>query len=125
MRPIDADALVPLIQRDKIEGETLSIIKALGEGLQAETLNLACDRHIKIINSLPTIEAELMAIATAPTIEQKQVYNQVFAEIVKNCSICHNCDIYRDAWNVCFVASECLTNDFKFRKQRKDSGEDG
>ena len=58
-RLIDADAAITLIQEDKIEGETLGIMKALGSGLQAETLNQACDRHIKIINSLPTIiEAE-------------------------------------------------------------------
>lgn len=57
MRLIDADALIPLIQEDKIEGKMLDIIKALGDGLQAETLNQACDRHIKIISSLPTIDA--------------------------------------------------------------------
>ena len=56
MRLIDADALIPLIQEDKIEGKTLDIIKELGDGLQAETLNQACDRHIKIISNLPTIE---------------------------------------------------------------------
>lgn len=56
MRPIDADVLIPLIQEEKIEGKTLDIIKALGDGLQAETLNQACDRHIKIIKGLPTIE---------------------------------------------------------------------
>lgn len=56
MRPIDADTLIPLIQEDKIEGETLDIVKALGDGLQAETLNQTCDRHIKIIRELPTIE---------------------------------------------------------------------
>ena len=58
MRAIDADTAILLIQKDKIEGETLDIIKALGDGLQAETLNQACDRHINMINSLPTIEAE-------------------------------------------------------------------
>lgn len=55
---IDTDTLIPLIQKDKIEGKSLDIIKALGDGLQAETLNQACDRHIKIINSLPIIEAK-------------------------------------------------------------------
>ena len=50
-------------------------------------------------------------------------YNKAFADIVKNCSICHQCNIYRDAWNVCFVASECLTNNFKFRKRRMDGEE--
>lgn len=54
---IDADALITLIQEEKIEGKILDIIKALGDGLQAETLNQACDRHIKIINSLPAIDA--------------------------------------------------------------------
>ena len=57
MRLIDADKLITLIQEEKIEGKTLDIIKALGDGLQAETLNQACDKHIKIINSLPTIDA--------------------------------------------------------------------
>lgn len=57
MRPVDADALIPLIQEEKIEGEILDIAKALGEGLLAETLNQSCDRHIKIIRSLPTIDA--------------------------------------------------------------------
>ena len=56
MRPIDADVLIPLIQEDKIEGKILDIVKALGDGLQAETLNQACDRHIKMINDLPTID---------------------------------------------------------------------
>ena len=56
MRPVDADVLIPLIQEDKIEGKILDIVKALGDGLQAETLNQACDRHIKMINSLPTID---------------------------------------------------------------------
>lgn len=58
MRQVDADVAISLIQKDKIEGTPLDIIKALGDGLQAETLNMACDRHIKIINSLPTIETE-------------------------------------------------------------------
>lgn len=57
MRLIDADALISLIQEEKIEGKILDIIKALGDGLQAETLNQACDRHLKIINSLPIIDA--------------------------------------------------------------------
>ena len=57
MRLIDADALISIIQEDKIEGKTLDIIKALGDGLQAETLNQSCDRHIKIISNLPTIDA--------------------------------------------------------------------
>lgn len=56
MRPVDADVLIPLIREEKIKGEILDIIKTLGDGLQAETLNQACDRHIKIISSLPTID---------------------------------------------------------------------
>lgn len=55
-RLIDSDAAIALIQEEKIKGETLDIIIALGDGLQAETLNQACDRHIKIINSLPVID---------------------------------------------------------------------
>lgn len=62
MRPIDADTLIPLIQEEKIEGKTLDIIKVLGDGLQAETLNQACDRHIKIISSLPTIDEHKIVV---------------------------------------------------------------
>ena len=58
MRAIDAYTAISLIQEDKIEGKTLDIMKMLGDGLQAETLNQACDRHIKIINSLPTIDVK-------------------------------------------------------------------
>lgn len=53
----------------------------------------------------------------APTYDVK---NELLAEIVNNSTICRNCDIYRDAWNMCFMASECLTNNFKFFKQRKE-----
>lgn len=60
MRLIDADALIPLIQEEKIEGKILDIVEAFRDGLtgfQVEALNRACDRHIKMINSLPTIES--------------------------------------------------------------------
>ena len=53
------------------------------------------------------------------------VKNELLARIVNNSPICQNCDIYRDGWNVCFMASECLTNGFKFSKRRKDGGENG
>lgn len=50
--------------------------------------------------------------------------SELLAKIVNNSPICRNCDIYRDAWNVCFMASECLTNGFKFCKRRKDEVEE-
>lgn len=81
MRLIDADALIPLIQEDKIEGKTLDIIKALGDGLQAETLNQACDRHIKIISSLPTIDA-VPVVWTPISERQPDVYGQYLVTAV-------------------------------------------
>ena len=59
----------------------------------------------------------------AEPIKQDNVKNELLAKIVNNSPICRNCDIYRDAWNVCFMASECLTNGFKFCKRRKDEVE--
>ena len=52
------------------------------------------------------------------------VKNELLVRIVNNSPICQNCDIYRDGWNVCFMASECLTNGFKFSKRRKDEEEE-
>ncbi len=84
MRPVDADVLIPLIQEDKIEGKILDIVKALGDGLQAETLNQACDRHIKMINGLPTIDA--ISVVRCKNCRHLEVVNKepVYAVCEKN-----------------------------------------
>lgn len=48
---------ISAILADKISGQQLEIIRALGSGIQAETLNQACDRHAQYIRDLPAVDA--------------------------------------------------------------------
>ncbi len=54
MRPIDADKLIELIKNYKIDSKSIKIMEATGCDLQAQTLNLACDRLIAMIKEQPT-----------------------------------------------------------------------
>ena len=45
------------IIEDKIPENHMPMMRATGCGLQAETLNLACDRHTKMLDELPTVDA--------------------------------------------------------------------
>lgn len=56
MRLIDADKLIELIRNDKIDPNSMKIMEVTGCGLQAQTLNMACDRHIMMIKELPSVE---------------------------------------------------------------------
>lgn len=50
---ISRQAAIEAILEDKIDDKTLGIVCALGDGLQAQTLNDTCDRHVQIIKALP------------------------------------------------------------------------
>ena len=56
VRLIDADALMETIREDKIEESVMQIMDALGNKWEAETVNLTCERHIKMIDDAPTID---------------------------------------------------------------------
>lgn len=56
-RLIDANEAKAQIMEDKIPESYMSIMRATGSGLQAETLNQACDRHIKMLDEQPTVDA--------------------------------------------------------------------
>lgn len=47
---------IEAILADKIDAKSFEIMKALGDGLQAETLNMTCNRHAEILKSLPSAE---------------------------------------------------------------------
>lgn len=51
-----SDAISAILE-EKISGQQLEIMCALGTGMQAETLNQACDRHAQYIRDLPTVNA--------------------------------------------------------------------
>lgn len=53
---IDADKLIELIRNDKIDPNSMKIMEVTGCGLQAQTLNMACDCHIMMIKELPSVE---------------------------------------------------------------------
>lgn len=52
-------AAINAIIEDKICDDSLKIMTALGEGDKAETLNMACDRHAKMLMNLPPASPEL------------------------------------------------------------------
>lgn len=54
MRLINADKLIKLIKNDKIDSKSIKIMKIAVCEAQVQTLNMACDRHIKMIKEQPT-----------------------------------------------------------------------
>ena len=55
---ISRQAAIDVIFADKIVGNALLIMKAIGESDKALTLNSACDRHIRAIEQLPSVQPE-------------------------------------------------------------------
>lgn len=53
---ISRQAAIDVILADKIDDAPLEIMTALGDGRLALTLNDACNRHIRDIEKLPSIE---------------------------------------------------------------------
>lgn len=60
MDPISRQGAIEAIMADKIEGNALSVMVAIGEGKQAETLNQACDRHAQLLKDLPSAQPEII-----------------------------------------------------------------
>lgn len=58
---INRQAAIDVIIEDKICDNTLKIMTALGDGDKAETLNMTCDRHAKMLMSLPPVQSDLIA----------------------------------------------------------------
>ena len=57
---IERQAAIEVILTDKIDNKSLKIIDALGSGNEAKTLNMACDRHAKLLKSLPSAQSEII-----------------------------------------------------------------
>ena len=55
---IERQDAINAILDDKIGGEALIVMNALGDGRLASTLNDACDRHIRDIEKLPSAQPE-------------------------------------------------------------------
>lgn len=51
---------IDVILADKIVGKALIVMNALGDGRLALTLNDACDRHIRDIEQLPSVQSEII-----------------------------------------------------------------
>lgn len=58
---ISRQSAIDVIMADKIEGDALNTIIALGDGKQVETLNMACDRHAQFLNDLPSAQPDIKA----------------------------------------------------------------
>lgn len=55
---ISRQQAIDVIIEDKICDASLKIMTAMGDGDKAETLNMACDRHAKMLMSLPPAQPE-------------------------------------------------------------------
>lgn len=55
---ISRQAAIDMIIEDKIGDQSLKIMTALGCGDKAETLNMTCDRHAKMLMSLPPAKSD-------------------------------------------------------------------
>lgn len=55
---IERQVAIDAIIEDKICDDSLKIMTAIGDGDKAETLNMTCDRHAKMLMSLPSAQPE-------------------------------------------------------------------
>ena len=55
---ISRQAAIDVIIEDKICDDSLKIMTAIGGGDKAETLNMTCDRHAKMLMGLPSAQPE-------------------------------------------------------------------
>lgn len=49
---ISKQAAIDVIRKDKIDSNSLKIMGALGNGNEALTVNMTCDRHIQLLKNL-------------------------------------------------------------------------
>lgn len=56
---ISRQAAIEAILEDKIDSKSLEIMRVLGDGMQAQTLNDTCDRHAQIIKTLPSAQPDI------------------------------------------------------------------
>ena len=57
---ISRQAAIDIISKDKIDSNSLKIMSALGNGNEALTVNMTCDRHIQLLKNLPSTQPELI-----------------------------------------------------------------
>ena len=75
---------IDVILADKIVGKALIVMNALGDGRLALTLNVACDRHIRAIEQLPSVQSKQL---------------QVLADVLDGCPLTQPCDkMWRCGW---------------------------
>ena len=59
MRLVDADIAIKMISDEMItDARALNVFRNLGDIEKVETLNMACARHVLIIDQLSTVDAE-------------------------------------------------------------------
>ena len=55
---IDRQAAIDAIFNDKIDSNSLEIMTALGNGNEALTVNMTCDRHMQLLSKLPSAQPD-------------------------------------------------------------------
>ena len=57
---ISRQAAIDAIFNDKIDSNSLEIMTALGNGNEALTVNMTCDRHMLLLSKLPSAQPEII-----------------------------------------------------------------
>ena len=72
---ISRQAAIDEIRKDKIDSNSLKIMDALGNGNEALTVNMTCDRHIRSLKNLPSAQPTYTdaEIQKMQDIEQAQI----------------------------------------------------
>ena len=91
---ISRQAAIDAIIEDKICDDSLKIMIVLGEGDKAETLNMTCDRHAKMLMSLPSAQPERRWIPCSERLPETDEFVLVsLSGRYKNIGFEHSCEI--------------------------------
>ena len=85
---IDRQAAIDAIFNDKIDSNSLEIMTALGNGNEALTVNMTCDRHMQLLSKLPSAQPE-SDIPVKPIETTDKAWG-----IPSRQAVCPKCDYY-------------------------------
>lgn len=82
---IERQKAIDVICKDKIDSNSLKIMDMLGNGNEALTVNMTCDRHIQLLKNLPSVWSKIIRCKDCCfcTLEYDDVGNQYYSCTVR------------------------------------------
>ena len=71
---ISRQAAIDAIFNDKIDSKSLEIMTALGNGNEALTVNMTCDRHMQLLSKLPSAQPDRIGKWIETLTKEEYVY---------------------------------------------------